>query len=61
MFKYLQTNGYFKPSSSNKFLQYLYKNKLNNVIQYLITAKKCEDVNSFEYDDPWERGETKKN
>lgn len=47
-------------NSSNKFLQYLYKNKLNNVIQYLIVAKKCEDVNSFEYDDPWERGEEKR-
>jgi hypothetical protein len=47
-------------SSSNKFLQYLYKNKLNNVIQYITVAKKCEDVNSFEYDDPWERGEAKK-
>jgi len=47
-------------NSQNKFLQYLYKNKLNNVIQYLIIAKQCEDVNNFEYDDPWERGETKR-
>ncbi len=45
---------------SNKFLKYLYANKLDNVIQYLIIAKKCEDVNNFEYDDPWERGETKR-
>ncbi len=47
-------------SSSNKFLQYLYKNKLNNIIQYLITAKKCEDINNFNYEDPWERGEIRK-
>jgi hypothetical protein len=46
--------------SSNKFLQYLYKNKLNNIIQYLITAKKCEDINNFNYEDPWERGEIRK-
>ena len=47
-------------NSQNKFLQYLYQNKLNNVIQYLIIAKKCEDANNFQYDDPWERGETKR-
>lgn len=47
-------------NSQNKFLQYLYQNKLNNVIQYLIIAKKCEDVNNLQYDDPWERGETKR-
>ncbi|MBK9224280.1 MAG: hypothetical protein IPO23_05875 [Flavobacterium sp.] len=43
---------------SSKF--YLYKNKLNNIIQYLITAKKCEDINNFNYEDPWERGEIRK-
>ena len=46
-------------NSDNKFLQYLYQNKLGNVIQYLITAKKCEDLNNFDFSDPWERGETK--
>jgi hypothetical protein len=41
--------------SSNLFLQYLYNNKFLNVIEYIKTAKKCEDFNSFEVEDPWEK------
>ncbi len=44
-------------NSSNKFVQYLYKNNLNDVIKYLITAKKCEEVNSTEDSNSWEREE----
>lgn len=47
-------------NSSNLFVQYLYKNKLNNVIQYLITAKECETYNTFDNNDNWERNEIRK-
>lgn len=45
-------------SSTNKFIEYLHKNKLNNVVQYLITAKKCEDINYFDLNDVWERSDS---
>ncbi|MDI9310562.1 MAG: hypothetical protein QM535_10130 [Limnohabitans sp.] len=48
-------------SSKNEFLQYLYKNKLQNVIDYLITAKKCEEINTFDSEDEWERETESKN
>lgn len=46
------------PYSQNQFLQYLYKNNFTNVIQYLISAKQCEVLNSFDQNDPWERKDT---
>lgn len=45
-------------NSTNKFVKYLFKNKRDDVIQYLITAKECEGYNSFDNEDPWERNET---
>ena len=49
-------------NSTNQFVQYLFKNNYKNVIQYLITAKNCEDYNTFDKDDSWERkGEIKLN
>jgi len=45
------------PYSKNDFLKYLYKNNMQNVIQYLIMAKKCENLNSNFYEDTWEREE----
>lgn len=47
-------------SSNNQFVKYLFNNKLNDVIQYLITAKECEDFNAFGGKDSWERDETSK-
>lgn len=41
--------------STNQFVQYLYKHKLDAVIRYLIIAKKCEDFNKIDHDDEWER------
>lgn len=47
--------------SPNKFLQYLFKNKLTSAIQFITIAKKAEDFNSFESEeDPWERNESYK-
>ena len=46
------------PYSTNEFLQYLYKNKQHNVIQYLIVAKKCEDIANYSTEDSWEREES---
>ncbi|MFA7380943.1 MAG: hypothetical protein WC150_10790 [Bacteroidia bacterium] len=40
--------------STNGFVRYLFENKLNDVIRYIITAKKCEAYNSIENEDPWE-------
>lgn len=48
-------------NSKNEFLKYLYQNKLKNVIQYLITAKRCEDLNTAFSEDTWERDEKKTN
>jgi len=45
-------------SSTNQFVRYLFKNKLQHVLQYLIMAKKCEEYSNFEVDDPWERKDT---
>jgi hypothetical protein len=45
-------------SSTNKFVQFLFKNKHTNTLQYLMTAKKCEDFNSIYNEDPWERNDT---
>lgn len=47
-------------SSPNQFVQYLYKNKLNSTIQYLITAKQCEAFNVFEEGNSWENNEKPK-
>lgn len=43
--------------STNKFLKYLYDNKKNDVIKYLIFAKKCEDFNNYTQGNFWERDE----
>lgn len=41
--------------SNNQFIQFLYKNKKDNVLNYLSNAKKAEPFNSvFFEDDPWE-------
>lgn len=42
--------------SKNKWLQYLYKNKDYEALNYLKFAKKCEFFNSW-MEDPWERNE----
>jgi hypothetical protein len=47
-------------TSPNQFVQYLYKNKRTNVIQYIVNAKKCEDFNNGEVEDLWERNMTAK-
>lgn len=44
------------PNSGNAFLDYLYKNKKDKAIRYLTFAKKCEDFNSLNVEDVWERG-----
>ena len=41
--------------SNNEFLNFLYKNKKNDVIKYLIYAKKCEDFNGYFEENVWER------
>lgn len=41
--------------SNNAFLNFLYKNKKNDVIKYLIYAKKCEDFNGYFEENVWER------
>ncbi|MGV3696883.1 hypothetical protein [Flavobacterium sp.] len=46
-----------RPNSGNAFLEYLYKNKKSKVIQYLAFAKKCEDFNTLNSEDVWERNE----
>jgi len=45
------------PGSGNQFLEYLYKNKKNKVIRYLQFAKKCEDFNTYQSEDVWERNQ----
>ncbi|MCL9806245.1 hypothetical protein NAT51_11975 [Flavobacterium amniphilum] len=47
--------------SKNGFVHFLYQNKMNNVINYLKMAKKCEAVNSLFYEDEWERDTPEKN
>lgn len=42
--------------SDNKMIQYLYKMKDLEAINYLIFAKNCESFNAF-FEDPWERTE----
>lgn len=44
--------------STNSFLQYLYKTKDTEAIEYLKFAKECELFNSH-IDDPWERNENR--
>lgn len=51
----------FQINSDNLFVQYLYKNKMHAAIDYLLMAKKCEDLNSFYSDDPWERNDSIQN
>ena len=41
--------------SNNEFLNFLYKNKKNDVIKYLIYAKKCEGFNGYFEENVWER------
>jgi hypothetical protein len=41
--------------SNNEFLNFLYKNKKNDVIKYLIYAKKCEVFNGYFEENVWER------
>lgn len=48
--------GEITEDSDNQFLKYLYSTGQSNVINYIITAKSIEDINSTYYDDdPWER------
>jgi hypothetical protein len=47
-------------NSTNQLVQYLFKNDLQNVIEYLIIAKNCEAFNTIVEDDLWERNETPK-
>lgn len=46
------------PNSSNEFLNYLFANKKNDAIRYLIFAKRCEDLNSNSESNPWELNTT---
>lgn len=42
--------------STNDFVSYLYRNKLQHVIDYLVLAKKCEVFTGYDYqNNPWER------
>jgi hypothetical protein len=45
-----------KPSQSNSFIEYLYKNNDLEAINYLAFAKKCNPYNT-RINDPWERRE----
>lgn len=45
------------PGSTNAFLKYLYDKKKNDVIRYLVFAKKCEDFNNYRQTNFWERDE----
>lgn len=54
-FMYVESATSLTPDSENDFVRYLYKNKLQSVIDYLSLAKECE-VYTAGYDtDPWER------
>ncbi|MDQ5929168.1 MAG: hypothetical protein QG594_946, partial [Bacteroidota bacterium] len=46
-----------QPDSKNSFIAYLYKNKAQEVLNYLKIAKKAEAINSLTASDPWERNE----
>ncbi|MCF6132012.1 hypothetical protein [Flavobacterium wongokense] len=39
----------------NAFLDYLYKNKKSKALRYLMFSKKCEDFNTLQTEDVWER------
>jgi len=54
-FNYNLTLTDIHPQSSNKFIQYLYRNKKNDAIAYLKMAKNCEAVNNVFEADGWER------
>lgn len=43
------------PDSENDFVSYLYKHKLQHVIDYLSLAKECEVFTAGYDNDPWER------
>lgn len=45
------------PESKNEFIQYLYKNNKQDVLLYLIFAKRSEVINALDLNDPWERNE----
>lgn len=49
--------GDIKADSKNQMLQYLFKNKDDEAINYLKFAKNCEFFNTW-LDDPWERNMT---
>jgi hypothetical protein len=55
MFNYHLKLTDIHPNSGNKFLDYLYKNKKEKIIRYLIFSKKCEDFNTLQETDVWER------
>jgi hypothetical protein len=44
-------------NSRNRFLKFLYRNKKNDVLKYLVFAKKSEDFNGDHLSDTWERTE----
>lgn len=54
------TYSEINPNSGNEFIQYLFKNNLDNVVHYLEVAKLCEAYNSSYSDDPWERTKSSK-
>ena len=47
------------PNSTNGFLAFLYKNKKDKAIQYLIYAKRCESYNNIQEENSWERNEVR--
>lgn len=49
--------GDIHPNSTNGFIAFLYKNKKNKAIQYLIYAKRCESYNNIQEENSWERNE----
>ena len=59
MLKFLKLTD-INRNSTNQFVKYLFDNKLNSVIQYIVIAKKCEGFNTFNNEDPWERNDSLK-
>jgi hypothetical protein len=45
--------------SENEFIKYLFTNNKKSEIQYLINAKKCEELNSWQESNPWEKEHVK--
>ena len=44
-------------NSNNGLLNFVFKNKRNDIIKYFIYAKKCEGFNSYNTENTWERNE----